>query len=449
MIDKLLQAYARPVPRYTSYPTAPHFSDAVGAGVYADWLGRLRAGASLSLYAHIPFCDTLCWFCGCHTKITRRYRPVAEYLAGLKKEIAAVAALTEPGCKVRHVHWGGGSPTILNGADLRALADALRSAFTFDAAAEFAVEIDPRGLKDDQLDALAAAGVTRASVGVQDFNPEVQAAINRVQPFAETRDVIEGLRARGISAINIDLMYGLPQQSPAGIADSIEKVLSLGPDRIALFGYAHVPWMKRHQQMIPESSLPGVDERFSQADLAARLLVDAGYRRIGLDHFARPDDPLAKAAANGTLRRNFQGYTTDAADALIGFGASAIGRLPEGFVQNQVPIADYLRRVEETGLATARGYAFTGDDLRRAHLIERLMCDMSLSWSQIERRIGPADDLRAGVEVPLSAFARDGLIAMGRDGFAVTERGRPFVRTICAAFDAYLKEGRARHSIAV
>jgi oxygen-independent coproporphyrinogen-3 oxidase len=449
MTDKLLQAYARPVPRYTSYPTAPHFSDAVGTSVYADWLGRLRVGASLSLYAHVPFCDTLCWFCGCHTKITRRYRPVAEYLAGLKKEIAAVAELTDSRCKVRHMHWGGGSPTILKGEDLRALADALRAAFSFDAAAEFAVEIDPRGLTDDQLDALAAAGVTRASVGVQDFNPDVQKAINRVQPFAETRDVIAGLRARGIAAINIDLMYGLPHQKPAGIAETIDKVLTLGPDRIALFGYAHVPWMKRHQQMIPQDSLPGVDERFSQAEFSARLLVDAGYRRIGLDHFARPDDPLSKAAANGTLRRNFQGYTTDAADALLGFGASAIGRLPEGFVQNQVPIADYLRHVEETGLATARGYGFTADDLRRAHLIERLMCDMSLSWSQIERRIGPAFDLRAEAEEPLSAFARDGLIAMSRDGFAITERGRPFVRTICAAFDAYLKDSGARHSIAV
>lgn len=449
MTNSLLQAYARPVPRYTSYPTAPHFSDAVGALAHADWLGRLRAGMSLSLYAHIPFCDTLCWFCGCHTKITRRYRPVAAYLDGLKKEIAAAAALIDPGCKVEHVHWGGGSPTILNGDDLRALADAMRSAFSFDERAEFAVEIDPRGLEAEELDALAAVGVTRASIGVQDFNPEVQQAINRVQPFAETRAVIDGLRTRGIRAVNIDLMYGLPNQTAAGISDTIDKVLTLAPDRIALFGYAHVPWMRRHQQMIPEASLPGVEERFAQADLAARLLVEAGYRRIGLDHFARADDPLALAAASGTLRRNFQGYTTDSAEALIGFGASAIGRLPQGFVQNRVAIADYLRHVEKTGLATARGYAFTRDDLRRAHLIERLMCDMSLSWSQVERQIGPADDLRAEAEEPLSAFARDGLIRVGRDGFAVTERGRPFVRTICSAFDAYLKAGQARHSIAV
>jgi len=449
MTDRLLQAYARPVPRYTSYPTAPHFSDAVGADAYDEWLGGLRRGASLSLYVHIPFCDTLCWFCGCHTKITRRYRPVGEYLDRLKKEIAAVAALVEPGCAVKHIHWGGGSPTILRGADIRALAEALRSGFSIDDAAEFAVEIDPRDLRAEQLDALAAAGVTRASIGVQDFNAEVQEAINRVQPFEETRAVIVGLRARGIGAINVDLMYGLPKQTPAGIAGTIDKVLSLAPDRIALFGYAHVPWMKRHQLMIPESSLPSVEERFSQADFAARLLVDAGYRRIGLDHFARADDPLALAAARGTLRRNFQGYTTDTADALLGFGASAIGRLPQGFVQNQVPIPDYLRRVDETGLATARGYRFTRDDLRRAHLIERLMCDMSLSWSQIERRIGPAADLRAEAEEPLSAFARDGLIELGRDGFAVTERGRPFVRTICSAFDAYLKASQARHSIAV
>ena len=449
MTAQLLHRYARPVPRYTSYPTAPHFADAVDGKTYAEWLGALPDGATLSLYAHIPFCDTLCWFCGCHTKITRRYRPVADYLEGLKREIASVAALVKPGSRVKHIHWGGGSPTILSGGDVRALGAALRAAFTLDEAAEFAVEIDPRGLGADDLDALAAAGVTRASVGVQDFDPVVQVAINRVQPFAETRDVIEGLRARGIKAINIDLMYGLPSQNQAAIADTIDKVLTLAPDRVALFGYAHVPWMKRHQQMIREAALPGVGERFNQADFAARLLVDAGFARIGLDHFARAGDPLALAAAEGTLRRNFQGYTTDTADALIGFGASAIGRLPQGFVQNQAAIADYLRRVEETGVATARGYAFTPDDLRRAHLIERLMCDLKLSWSRIEREVGPADDLRAEAEAPLAAFARDGLVAMSDDGFEVTECGRPFVRSICAVFDAYLQTSNARHSIAV
>ena len=449
MTPDLLQFYARPVPRYTSYPTAPHFSGAIGAREYEGWLADLAPGASLSLYVHVPFCDTLCWFCGCHTKITRRYAPVADYLAALMQEIAAVAGRVDPGCRVRHIHWGGGSPTILEGADLLALSGALGSGFTLAGDAEFAVEIDPRGLTANQIDSLAEAGLTRASIGIQDFDPQVQKAINRIQPYEETRDVIAGLRQRGVAAINVDLMYGLPNQDEARIGATIDQVLTLSPNRISLFGYAHVPWMKRHQEMIPQSSLPDVAARYAQAEFAARRLVEAGFARIGLDHFARPEDPLAKAAANGTMRRNFQGYTTDTADALLGFGASAIGRLPHGFVQNHVPIADYQRAVSGGGLSVAKGYAFQGEDLRRAHLIERLMCDLELSWSALEKEIGDCAGLRRDSAEALQQFARDGLIEPGPDGFSVTDQGRTFVRSICAAFDAYLPKSAARHSMAV
>lgn len=449
MAKDLLQTYSAPVPRYTSYPTAPHFSEAIGAGAYASWLARLQPNADLSLYAHVPFCDTLCWFCGCHTKITRRYEPVAAYLQAMRQEIASISALVPPAARVRHIHWGGGSPTILEPEDIISLSTALRSAFQIADDAEFAVEIDPRDLKAGCLDALAQAGLTRASIGVQDFDPKVQRAINRVQPFEETRDVIDGLRARGVRAINIDLMYGLPYQSERRIADTVAKVLQLAPKRIALFGYAHVPWMKRHQDMIPVESLPGVPERFAQAEFAARLLTDAGYVRIGLDHFAQADDPLARATALGALKRNFQGYTTDSADALIGFGASAISRLPQGFVQNAVPIADYIRRAHAGEPATTRGYRFYGDDLRRAFVIERLMCDLALDWGSVERAFGYAGDLREESEQDLATFRSDGLISFTDNGFAVTQAGRPFVRSICAAFDAYLGAGRARHSLAV
>lgn len=449
MTPDLLQTYAAPVPRYTSYPTAPHFTAAVGGETCAGWLGALRGGQSLSLYAHIPFCDTLCWFCGCHTKITRQYRPVAEYLDTLMREIEAVAGHVDAACRVRHIHWGGGSPTILRGGDIAALAGALRDAFAAAPDIEFAVEIDPRGLAGEQIDALAAAGLTRASIGVQDFDPRVQEAINRRQPFEETRDVIEALRAGGVAAINIDLMYGLPHQDERAIAATVDRVLRLAPDRIALFGYAHVPWMKRHQEMIPTDALPGIAARYAQAAFAARLLMAAGYRRVGFDHFARPGDALAVAAETGTLRRNFQGYTTDTADALLGFGASAIGRLPQGFVQNETAIAAYRRAVADKGIAAARGYAFTADDVRRAHVIERLMCDMALDWHAVERAIGPVGDLRAEAAPHLQRFARDGIIATGDGGFALTEEGRPFVRTVCTAFDAYFGRGAARHSLAV
>jgi oxygen-independent coproporphyrinogen-3 oxidase len=449
MTPELLQFYARPVPRYTSYPTAPHFSDSIGAESYESWLAALPAGASLSLYVHVPFCDTLCWFCGCHTKITRRYEPVADYLGALKREIASIAARVDSGCRVRHIHWGGGSPTILESGDLAGLAGTLFECFTLAEGAEFAVEIDPRGLTARQLDALATSGLTRASIGIQDFDAQVQKAINRIQPYEETRDVIEGLRERGVGAINVDLMYGLPEQNESRIGATIEKVMTLAPDRISLFGYAHVPWMKRHQEMIPQSSLPDVAARYAQAEFAARQLVEAGYMRIGLDHFARPRDPLAIAAAGGTMRRNFQGYTTDTADALLGFGASAIGRLPQGFVQNHVPIAEYQRAVTDGKMAAVRGYAFQGDDLRRGTLIERLMCDLKLSWPGLETLIGDCDDLRRESAEALRQFEKDGLIELGGDGFEVTEEGRTFVRSICAAFDAYLQGSAARHSMAV
>lgn len=449
MKPTLIEKYSRPVPRYTSFPTAPHFHDGITEETYRGWLGQLNPQDPLSLYVHIPYCDTLCWFCGCHTKMTKSYSPIENYLNPLTKEISAVGAAIPAGRKLKHIHWGGGSPTILKPDHIRSLAARIKDVFETDEQTEFAVEIDPRGLGQDTLDALAEAGVTRASLGVQDFDPDVQKAINRIQTYEETAQVIDGLRNLGVTSINIDVLYGLPHQTCGTMESTIKKVLSLEPDRIALFGYAHVPWMKRHQAMINEAALPTSFKRFAQADLAANILECAGYIRVGFDHFAKPEDPLAKAVTTNALKRNFQGYTTDSASTLIGLGASAISSLPQGYVQNVAPMGDYERRINETGFATSKGFAFAPEDHLRAHVIERLMCDMSFSISDISKKFGNAAEPVLQEADDLIWEHQDELVTPTEDGFKITEQGRPFMRTICAHFDPYLKKNIARHSAAV
>jgi oxygen-independent coproporphyrinogen-3 oxidase len=449
MTPEIILRHSAPVPRYTSYPTAPHFDGRIGERDYVRWLESLGPATSLSLYLHIPFCDTLCWFCGCHTKMTRRHAPVSRYIQALDAEIATVAAHVGSGAEVSAVHWGGGSPTLLAPHEMAGLAAALRDRFNFAGNAEFAVEIDPRGFDIDRARALAEAGLSRASIGVQDFDLRVQRAINRIQSVDETRAVVEMLRGLGVTSINMDLMYGLPHQTLDTIAATIEAVLALAPERIAVFGYAHVPWMKRHQTMIDDDALPSTLDRFAQAAFVAARLVDAGYVAIGLDHFARPDDPLAAVARDGRMRRNFQGYTADDAAALIGLGASAIGHLPQGYVQNEVATAVYEQRIAQTGLAIAKGIALDDDDRLRARVIERLMCDMEFSSAALMEEFG--DRARPVIAEARLAVANDtdGLLEPTPDGFRLTEDGRPFVRTVCSWFDAYLGQGAARHSAAV
>ncbi len=324
MANRLLEQHDLRVPRYTSYPTAPHFHAGVAAQTYGDWLRNLDSAAPLSLYLHIPYCHEMCWYCGCHTKATQRYAPVRDYVGVLQTEIARVADAIGRRQTVSHIHWGGGTPTILSDSDMAAVMANLRERFDIAGDAEIAIEADPRTLSYEKTVALADAGVTRASLGVQDCNAHVQAAINRVQPLEQTAGAVGALRAAGIERINIDLMYGLPLQTVADVRRTVEAVLPLKPDRLAVFGYAHVPWMKSHQKMIDEAALPNADERLRQSEAMALALVAHGYRHIGLDHFARAGDPLSIALRTGNLRRNFQGYTTDRADTLLGFGASAL-----------------------------------------------------------------------------------------------------------------------------
>ncbi|MBK8906457.1 MAG: oxygen-independent coproporphyrinogen III oxidase [Rhodospirillales bacterium] len=447
----LIDRYDMRVPRYTSYPTAPHFSEAVDDAAYRTWLGALDADQGLSLYFHIPFCDSMCWFCACYTKIVQRYEPIREYLDVLHREIGLVADALPGRLTARHLHWGGGSPTLLTPEDWLALIGALRDRFDVADDAEVAVELDPRDTTEAYVAALAAAGVNRVSIGVQDFEPDTQAAINRIQPFEVVARVCGWLRAHGIQRINLDLMYGLPHQTTARVLDMVDKAVSLDPARLALFGYAHVPWMKSHQRMINEADLPDAAARLDQVSAASRRLQEHGFRAIGLDHFARPDDTLAQALEHGRLHRNFQGYTADTAPVMLGFGASAIGQLPQGYVQNLSPLRDYRRHVEDGRLPVARGLALTPEDRLRGDIIERLMCDLEVDLSAVRARHDgavAAVDLSRSLDA-LAPLVADGLVTMDDDRITIPDAGRPFVRLAAAAFDAYLAGGQKRHSRAV
>lgn len=449
MQKEFVERHAGPAPRYTSYPTAPHFHAGIEADTYRSWLSKLGVGNTLSLYVHIPYCDRLCWFCGCATKQTLRYGPLTTYLSALYKEIDAVADLVDPGCRVTALHLGGGSPTMLKPEDILLLVNRIKSRFQFDPEAEISVEMDPNDLDEPRYDAFAAIGMTRASIGVQDFNPKVQQAINREQTFEQTKSVVDAVRQRGVRSVNCDVLYGLPFQTRASVDETIKQVLSLAPDRIALFGYAHVPWMKNHQRMIDESALPDVTERFAQMNRASSQITNAGYTAIGFDHFALPGDNLSIAAATGHMRRNFQGYTVDSADALIGLGASSIGQLPQGYVQNEPATGTYQSKINAGELATVRGIELTEEDRIRARIIELLMCDFAFSFVEIHKQFGSAADAVLEEARYIAEADPDGMIEFKGSLFQVTAKGRPFIRSIASVFDAYLEVGNARYSLAI
>ncbi len=431
------------VPRYTSYPTAVEFGPSVDGRLYESWLERLPADTPLSIYIHVPFCHELCLFCGCHTTVARRYAPVAAYVDLLEREVALVGQISGRH-KIKHLHWGGGTPTILTPSDFVRITEHLRGAVAVASIEQIAVEIDPRSLTPDYVSALRDAGVTRASLGIQDFEERVQRSVRRLQSFAQTERAVHWLRAAGIASINLDLMYGLPYQTAASVAANTQLALTLHPDRIALFGYAHVPWMKRHQRLIPENALPTSTERFVLNATAADVIVAAGFRRIGLDHFAKPHDPLAQQLHTGKLHRNFQGYTTDDAPVLIGFGASAIGAMLEGYVQNAARVVDYRDKILAGKLATVRGRALTSEDRLRASIIERLMCELRVDLAEICGAYGVDADHFAAEFRQLDDLAEDGLVKRVSSTITIPEQARPFVRTVCAVFDVFLAHNAAR-----
>mgnify|MGYP001431573932 CR=1 FL=1 len=435
------------VPRYTSYPTAPHFGSTVGPELFSQWIQAVQPGSAISLYLHVPFCRRLCWFCACRTQGTSSDEPVRAYAQTLKAEIALLKRNLAPGVTLSRLHWGGGTPTLLTPDLMRELADSIFDAVPLGTGAEFSVEIDPNEVDEARLDALAASGMNRASIGVQDFDPEIQKTIGREQSYELTKRVADMIRDRGVASLNADILYGLPHQTRARIADSVQKLLTLSPDRVALYGYAHVPWMSRRQQMIPSDAMPTPEERLHLFETARQLFTWDGYQEIGIDHFARPQDGMAIAARNGTLRRNFQGYTDDTAPVLIGLGASSISRFPQGYAQNASGTSDHTKAIRDGRFSTHRGHVFSGEDTLRARIIEALMSDFRVNRAELLRdfNVTPArlDALFSG-----AASAFDGWVEVTADGFAIPPKARPLARMIARAFDAY-DQSKAQHSAAI
>ncbi|MDK1389849.1 oxygen-independent coproporphyrinogen III oxidase [Sinorhizobium sp. 8-89] len=430
--------YDARLPWYTIYPTVPEFSPAVGAKAYEKWLKGLPPEDAVSLYLHVPFCRSMCWYCGFPTSITRRDASILNYLAVLREEIRLVAEQAPQALPVSDVHFGGGTPTIMPPAEFLALMEFLRSRFTFKNTASVAVEIDPRTFTTEMAEALETAEVNRASLGVQSFDPIVQKVINRVQSEAQVTAAVENLRKHGVSRINFDLMYGLPHQTVQSCVQSATTALAMRPDRLAVFGYAHVPSYRKNQRLIDETALPDVAARAEQAAAVANTLVAAGYCPIGLDHFALPDDELALAQRAGRLRRNSLGYSADTCQTVIGFGASAIGRLGGGYVQNEVAQSSYSRQIAAGHLGTSRGYRLTNDDRVRAAIIERLMCDLEANVPAICAAYGldPTPFLNSAER--LGMLAENGIVHIEKGLIRVRQEHRFLMRVVAAAFDAYL-----------
>ncbi len=440
----LLHKYNVQGPRYTSYPPAPSWSPEIGIKDYEQAIDRSnKANRPLSLYFHLPFCEKLCYFCGCTTLITGKNRSFEmPYLDSVHKEIDWLASQVAPKRPVVQFHLGGGTPTYSSPAELERLMERVRKGFSFDKNAEIGIEVDPRVTTVHHLEALARAGFNRLSMGVQDFEPAVQQAINRIQPFADTQFLVEAARRCGFTSINMDLIYGLPFQTPETFKHTVELVLSIGPDRLAVYSYAHVPWLKHHQEIF-QKSLPSENQKYEIFMTALRMFTEAGFEYIGMDHFAKPTDELSKARTDRTLWRNFQGYTTKAGTDLLGLGMSAIGRVDDLFVQNQKEIHGYQEAVKANGAATHRGAKLTKDDRLRSRVIQNLLCHAVVVKSEIEKEFGIrfdtyfAESLKA-----LEPLEKDGLVELSKDEIRPTEIGRIFLRNLAMPFDAYLpKDG--------
>lgn len=445
----LVAKYDGRAPRYTSYPTALQFTPAVDEPTYRGWLADLPQDDCVSLYVHVPFCARLCWYCGCNTRAVNRHEPIGEYVQLLLAEASLLQSALPGRLRASALHFGGGTPNMLSPDELVAILGRLDAMFEPVAGREFAAELDPSSLTREWVAAAGRLGLNRASLGVQNLDPAVQAAVNRISSFEEVAAGVSWLREAGVESINLDLMYGLPHQTTENTLSTVDAVLRLQPERIALFGYAHVPWMKSHQRLIDEGVLPWPAARLEQAEAAAERLRAEGYVRIGLDHFARSDDEMARALAAGRLHRNFQGYTTDAATTLLGLGASAIGRLPQGYVQNAAQELAWRTEVQAGRLPVVRGVAITPEDRFRGEIIERLMCDLEVDLDAVCARHGRSTSDLADAVTRLTPFIGDGLAALEGARLRIVGHGRLVVRAVCAAFDAYFEPAAQRHSKAL
>ena len=436
------------VPRYTSYPPANRFVAGIGARHQLDWMANVPGNEPVSVYVHIPFCRRLCWFCACRTQGTKTLAPVDAYLDRLVQEIDTVGAQALPqGIKMERLHLGGGTPTLLSGPQMSRLLDCVFACFDVVPGFEFSVEIDPTEASEEVLDVLLARGMKRASIGVQDFAPKVQAAIGRKQSFEDTQKIVSYLRCKGLEGLNVDFLYGLPHQTADSLARTIDQVVSLRPDRLALYGYAHVPHVSKRQVMIPDEALPGAEGRFVMSQIARARLEAFGYLALGIDHFALAHDGLAKAAGAGTMSRNFQGYTDDPCETLIGFGASAISKLPQGYVQNAVATSAYAKRVEDSGLAGHRGFELTHQDQFIAALVDRVMCIGAIRFEAIKDRFPDrSHDLAQLVDRIVGMYPE--LVELDRDALKIKEGYMACARLIAGQLDQTGVEPN-HHSLAV
>jgi len=443
----LVKKYNVPGPRYTSYPPATQFHDKITwAEVEQEIKASNENSRDLSLYFHIPFCETLCWYCGCTTVITTKHSQSSEYLQYLKKEMEILCRHIDPKRKVVQLHFGGGSPTFLNPSEIRELGEAIHSHLKFSEQIEAGVEIDPRRLTQDHVTALREAGFNRASIGVQDFNPKVQETVHRIQPRKETEDAIRWAREAGFHSINLDLIYGLPYQTMETIENTLDQVLEINPDRLAVFNYAHVPWMKPAQKIL-ENALPTPETKLEILKLIIEKLTSGGrYIYIGMDHFAHPEDELAIAQRNKTLQRNFQGYSTRGGADIFAFGMSSISQAANGYWQNHKDLKDYYPALDKGLMPLAKGYILTKEDQIRRQTIMRLMCDLSLNYAEMSRvlKLDFARHFEKEIDA-LSEMESDQLITRDNNGFTITETGRLFIRNIAMCFDAYLPNLKERH----
>ena len=441
-LTALLEKYSKPGPRYTSYPTAPYFHTGF---TEADWRRELEATQDacrgLSLYVHIPFCDTLCYYCGCNMIATGEYDKATRYLGFLEREMDRVAALTDPRRQVRQLHWGGGTPTYLRPDDIQKLMGLIRARFQIASDAEMGCEADPRELSRDHLAALRESGFNRLSLGVQDLDEQVQKAVNRVQPEALIAKVYGWARELGFASINMDLIVGLPHQNVASFSHTLDRVLDWAPDRFAIFSYAHVPWMKKHQKLINEADLPAFATRLELQQLIHERLGAAGYLNIGMDHYARPDDEMVKAQQEKTLWRNFQGYTTHKDCDIYAFGASSISQTPNVYMQNEKNLKRYQEQVGAGHLPVERGLRLTPEDQLRREAVTRIMCDLEMDTAAFGQEFGiDFDSHFAEAMADLPPLAADGLVELSPHRIIVTDLGRLFLRNIAMCFDAYLKQ---------
>lgn len=441
----LVRKHNRPGPRYTSYPTALQFRDAADP---ARLLAAARAETGgLSLYFHLPFCQSLCWFCGCNKVITTDTARADIYLDALEREVAMFPADGVAGREVGQLHFGGGTPNFLSPGQIARLGKMLRRHFTFAAGAECSVELDPRPLTRDHVRAFRDIGMQRASFGIQDVNPEVQKAVHREQPEECNLRAFEWLRGEGFESVNVDLIYGLPGQTPATYAETLAKVLTYDPDRLAVFSYAHVPWMVPSQKILERAQLPEAEAKLALLKLVIETLTGAGYVFIGMDHFAKPADELVKALETRTLQRNFQGYSTRGGTEIRGFGVSSISQTARTYRQNEKTLEKYYESLAAGRLPVERGLELTDEDVLRRHVIMRLMCDFGLEFAPVEAEFGV--DFGPHFEASLARlgeFAADGLVECDAQRITVTAAGRLFIRNIAMCFDAYTAPGEGRHS---